>query len=719
MQLIRKTVQFSFLAAFAFASCGGDSEEKQEIIGPELPLTYPLSKKVDSVNTYFGVEVEDPYQWLEDDNSAETKAWVTAQNEVTFGYLNQIPYKQQLRDRFEKLYNYKKVGSPSKVGEYKFYYANDGLQNQAVIYYQHSNDSAEKVFIDPNKLSEDGTVSIGLLGADEDKKLMAYRRSEAGSDWSEIRVRNIAENTDLEDVIKWVKFSGAAWYKDGFFYSRYPEPKSGDELSAVNEYHSIYYHKIGTPQTEDKLIYRDDKNPLMYHNVYTTEDDKFLIMSKSTGTDGFETWYMDLDQQNKGFKVLFSGFKNKSTVIDHIDGKFLVRTDINAPNYQVVLVDPKMPEAKNWVSVIPEKEEKLNAVSTGGGFLWASYLKDVSTRVYRYNPDGSNELEVELPGIGTASGFGGRKDDEEFYFSFTSFTYPNTVFRYDIATNSSEVFFSPTLDFDPNKYETKQVFYPSKDGTKVPMFIVHKRGLKLNGSNPTYLYAYGGFNISLTPSFNISNILLLEQGGIYALANLRGGGEYGEAWHQGGMLMNKQNVFDDFISAGEFLIENNYTSAEKLAIAGGSNGGLLVGACMTQRPDLFAVAFPAVGVLDMLRFHKFTVGWGWVPEYGSSEQSLEMFDYLKAYSPYHNLRETKYPSTMITTADHDDRVVPAHSFKFAAQLQEKHTGENPVLIRIAVDAGHGAGKPTSKILDEEAEKWAFMLWNTGVKELKH
>ncbi|MGY6561418.1 MAG: prolyl oligopeptidase family serine peptidase [Luteibaculaceae bacterium] len=712
----KKTV--SILAFAGLLSACGTSEKETAQVGPQLPLTYPVTKKVDTVHTYFGVEIADPFQWLEDDNSDETKAWVTAQNELTFGFLNQIPFKQQLRDRFEELFNYKKVGSPSLVGDYKFYYANDGLQNQAVIYFKKGEDGDEKVFIDPNTLSEKGTVSIGLLGADENDALMAYSYSEAGSDWQEIRVRDIESNTDLDDVVKWVKFSGAAWYKDGFFYSRYPEPKEEEKLSGVNKFHSVYYHKIGTPQSEDKLVYRDEKNPLMYHNVYTTEDKAYLVMSKSTGTDGYETWIMKLDEQDKGFKPLFSGFKNKSSVINHIDGHFLVRTDIGAPNYQVVKVDPKKPAQENWVVVIPEKDEKLNSASTGGGFLWANYLKDVSTRIYRYNLDGANELEVQLPGIGSAGGFGGKKEDTVFYYSFTSFTYPNTVFKYDIASNTSEVYFSPTLKFNPEDYETKQVFYPSKDGTKVPMFIVHKKGLELNGANPTYLYAYGGFNISLTPSFSVSNLLLLEQGGVYALANLRGGGEYGEAWHKAGMLMNKQNVFDDFIAAAEYLIEEKYTSSNHLAVAGGSNGGLLVGAVMTQRPELFKVAFPAVGVLDMLRFHKFTVGWGWVPEYGSSEQSEEMFRYLLGYSPLHNLVPANYPATMVTTADHDDRVVPAHSFKFAAKLQEVHTGINPVLIRIAVDAGHGAGKPTSKILDEEAEKWAFMLWNVGVRELK-
>lgn len=706
------------LSCFTIVATSCSSEmKKTEITGPELPLTYPVTAKADSIHNYFGNEIVDPYGWLEDDNSEQTKAWVKAQNDLTFSYLNAIPYKEKLRNRFEELFNYKKVGSPRKVGDFTLFYANDGLQNQAVIYYKKHDEQEDKVLIDPNTLSNDGTVSISLLGANEDENLLAYSYSEAGSDWQEIRIRDLESNTDLDDAVKWVKFSGAAWFKDGFFYSRYPEPKEGNTFSGVNEFHSVYYHKLGSSQAEDKLVYRDAENPKMYHNTYTTEDKKYLILTKSTGTDGYETWYLNLENKEKGFELLFGGFKNKSSVINHVNGAFLVKTDIDAPNYRLISVPVGSKNQSDWLEIIPEKEEKLESISTGGGYLWANYLKDVSTRVYRYALDGSDELEVSLPGIGSAAGFGGKIDDTYFYFSFTSFTYPTSIFKYDIASNKSEVYFKPDLKFNPDDFETKQIFYTSTDGSKVPMFLVHKKGLQLNGTNPSYLYGYGGFNVSLTPYFSVSNLLLLENGGVFALANLRGGGEYGESWHKAGMLMNKQQVFDDFISAAKYLIKEKYTSSQHLAIAGGSNGGLLVGACMTQRPELFKVAFPAVGVLDMLRYHKFTVGWGWVPEYGSSEQSEEMYKYLLSYSPYHNLKETAYPATMITTADHDDRVVPAHSFKFAARLQEVHQGEQPVLIRIAVDAGHGAGKPTAKILDEEAEKWAFMLWNCGVRDL--
>jgi prolyl oligopeptidase len=517
--------------------------------------------------------------------------------------------------------------------------------------------------------------------------------------------------------MEWVKFSGAAWHKNGFYYSRYPKPEAGKELSSDNKDHSIYYHALGTPQSADKLFYSNKSNLNIYHNCYITEDQKYLVMTAAEGTDGFETYYKDLEN-NGALTALFTGFKNKSSIIEHINGNFLVQTDIDAPNYRLVSINIKNPAKNNWVDIIPQSNQLLETVSTGGGKLFASYLKDATTAVFQIDYDGKNKKEINLPAPGTAGGFGGYKTDELSFYSFSSFNYPPTIFKYDIKTGISTVFNKVELKFNPADFETKQVWYPSKDGTKIPMFIVHKKGIKLDGNNPTLLYGYGGFNISLTPSFSTSNIILLENGGIYALANLRGGGEYGEDWHQAGMKMKKQNVFDDFIAAAEYLIGEKYTNKDKLAIAGGSNGGLLVGACMTQRPDLFKVAFPAVGVMDMLKFHKFTVGKGWIPEYGCSDSSKADFENLYKFSPLHNLKNgSSYPATMVTTGDHDDRVVPAHSFKFAATLQEMHKGDNPVLISVAINAGHGAGKPTSKTIQEQADKWAFMFYNMGIKDM--
>jgi prolyl oligopeptidase len=677
-----------------------------------MKLTYPETKKGETVDNYHGKDIRDEYRWLETDTADDVKKWVQEQNKVTQSYLSTIPYRDKIKERYAELFNYVKLSSPFKVGEYYFFSKNDGLQNQAVIYYQKGLKGEPSVFIDPNQLSKEGTASIGLIGFSKDDKYVAYSRQDAGSDWQEIHVMEIATKKKMPDVLKWVKFSGANWSNGGFYYSRYPKPDGRSGLSAANEYHTVYYHKLGTEQSEDKVVYSDPKNPKLYHFTGITEDKKFLVLYISTGTDGFETHYKDLTKPNSEFVKLFTGFKNKSNIIDHKDGKFLVITDIDAPKYRLISVDINNPTNKNWVDVIPENEFLLQSVSTGGGKLWANYLKDVTTRIYRYDYDGGNKSEIKLPGLGSAGGFGGRKGDDHFFYSFSSFTIPNSIYKFDINTGQSSEFFESELKFDPNDYEEKQIFYTSKDGTKIPMFIVHKKGLKLEGNNPTYLYAYGGFNVNLTPYFSASRMILLENGGVFALPSLRGGGEYGEEWHQAGMLHKKQNVFDDFIAAAEYLIENKYTSKEKLAIAGGSNGGLLVGAVMTQRPDLYAAAFPAVGVMDMLRYHKFTVGWGWVPEYGSSEDK-EHFDNLLSYSPLHNLVPgTSYPATMITTADHDDRVVPAHSFKFGARLQECHEGENPVILRIDVDAGHGAGKPTSKIIDEEADRWSFFFYNT-------
>lgn len=707
-----KKIPFILLAT-TIVACNSKSMEESL-----AKITYPETKKVDTVDTYFGTEVPDPFRWLEDDNAEDTEAWVKEQNKVTEGYLAGIPYREEVRERLTELFNYPRLSSPRRVGEYYFFYKNDGLQNQAVIYYRKGRDGDARVFIDPNEISEDGTVSINLLGASKDNKYIAYSQSEAGSDWTTIRVREIEGNKILDDKLEWVKFSGADWYGDGFFYSRYPEPEPGKELSGDNKDHSIYYHKLGTPQEDDELFYRNEDNPNLYHYCDISEDEKYLFMYAASGTDGYETYFKNLEKDGPLVRMC-RGYKNKTSIVDHIDGKFIARTDIGAPNYRLVAIDPANYDTTAWEDVIPETEETLTGVNTAGGYLFASYLKNAVSAVYCFDTDGSNRREVEFPAPGSAGGFNGKKDDRTVFYTFTSFTYPPTIFEYDIETGESELFNRPELKFDPEGYESKQVWYKSKDGTEVPMFIVHKKGLKQDGKNPTLLYAYGGFNISLTPSFSTANILFLENGGVYALANLRGGGEFGEAWHEQGMKLKKQNVFDDFIAAAEYLIEEGYTSSEKLGIRGGSNGGLLVGAVMTQRPELFRVALPAVGVLDMLRFHKFTVGKGWIPEYGCADSSRAEFDALFAYSPLHNLQDgTKYPSTLITTGDHDDRVVPAHSFKFAARLQEAHAGENPVLIRIETDAGHGAGKPISKIIDEQADIWSFLLHETGVKSLK-
>ncbi len=711
-----KKIFVATLSAIVAFGCG-EAEENQAIVEEKMAFEYPTTEKVEHTDDYFGQEVSDPYRWLENDTSAETGAWVKAQNEVTFNYLASIPYREKIEARYTELFNYPKLSSPFKAGEYYFFYKNDGLQNQSVIYFQKGLDGTPEVFIDPNAVSADGTVSIGLIGFSSDYKYVAYSRSEAGSDWQEIRVMEVATKKEMDDRLEWVKFSGADWYQDGFFYSRYPAPEEGTELSAANSFHSVYYHKLGDAQENDVLVYKDEEHPKMYHFVGVSEDDEYLFLYKSTGTDGYECHYKKLSEDGWSFTPLFTGFEYKSSVVDHYEGKFYVQTNIDAPKYKLVAIDPANPAKENWEAIIPESNNLLEGTSTAGGKLYANYLENATNRVYQYNYAGEMEREIELPGPGSAGGFSGRREDKTIFYSYTSFTYPNTIFKYDIESGASELFHKTELQFNPDDYESKQVFYKSKDGTEVSMFIVHKKGLELDGNNPTLLYGYGGFNVSLTPYFSASNIILLENGGVYAMPNLRGGGEYGEEWHKAGMLHNKQNVFDDFIAAAEFLIAEGYTSKGKLAISGGSNGGLLVGACMTQRPELFQVALPAVGVMDMLRYHKFTVGWGWVPEYGSSDEE-EHFANLLSYSPLHNLQEgVAYPATMVTTGDHDDRVVPAHSFKFAATLQEKHTGDNPVLIRIETDAGHGAGKPTSKIIEEQADKWAFMFHNMGVLDL--
>lgn len=709
--MMHKIITTAMACAVALTSC--NAPEKKAEVKME-PVTYPQTKKMEVVDDYFGTKVADPYRWLENDTAADTKEWVQEQNKATFGFLDKIPYRSKIKERLTDIFNYPKYSSPFRAGEYYFFSKNDGLQNQSVIYYQKGLEGTPEVFLDPNKMSDDGTAAVSLLGFSKDKKFVAYAINQSGSDWQNIFVMEVATKKQLSDKLEWVKFSGAAWKNDGFYYSRYSAPVKGTELSQKNEYHKIYYHKLGDAQDKDVLVYEDKTKPLRYYGAQTTEDERFLLVYISEGTDGTECLYKDLNANDKNFGLLFKGFKYNYSVLNNDGDKLLVHTDDSAPNYRVVSVDPKNSAKENWKDVIPEDSKNLlQMAATGGGKIFGEYLKDVATHVYQFDYNGKMEREITLPALGNASGFGGDADDKVIFYTFTSFTYPPTIYKYDIAAGTSDVWRKSDVKFNPDDYETKQVFYPSKDGTKIPMFLVYKKGIKMDGNNPTLLYAYGGFNISLEPNFSTSRLILLENGGIYALANLRGGGEYGEKWHEAGKLLKKQNVFDDFISAAEYLIKEKYTSSEKLAIQGGSNGGLLVGACMTQRPDLYKVCFPAVGVMDMLRYHKFTVGWGWAVEYGSSD-SVEHFNNLYKYSPLHNIKEANYPATMVTTADHDDRVVPAHSFKFISELQAKNKSANPTLIRIDVKAGHGAGKPTSKIIDEQSDIWSFMFYNMGV-----
>lgn len=701
------------------ACSSSENQQTNQVEMKPIPVSYPLTLKNDSIaDDYHGTVVKDPFRWLENDTASEVKAWVESQNKVTFGYLNQIPFRSKIKDRLTEIFNYPRYSSPFRVGEYYFFSKNDGLQNQAVVYYQKGLEGSPEVFLDPNTMSQDGTAAVSLLGASKDGKYMAYSTNMAGSDWQVINVMEIASRTKMQDELKWVKFSGAAWKNDGFYYSRYDEPAKGKELSGKNEFHKVYYHKLGTPQSADKLIYSDSKFPLRYYGAETTEDERFLIISVSQGTDGTELYCQDLSKGQKDFTMIFKGFDDNAGVINNVGDKLMVQTDRNAPNQKIVLVDPAKPLEADWTTLIPEQADLLQGAGTAGGRLFVSFLKDVTTKTFQYSLDGKKEKEITFPTLGTASGFGGKVDDKVIFYSFTSFVYPPTIYKYDIASGKSELFRSSEVKFTPADFETKQVFYTSKDGTKVPMFIVHKKGLKLDGNNPTLLYGYGGFNISLTPSFSASRLILLENGGIYAVANLRGGGEYGEKWHEAGKLEKKQNVFDDCIAAAEYLINEKYTSPSKLALEGRSNGGLLVGAVINQRPELFKVAFPGVGVMDMLRFHKFTVGWGWVVEYGSSDTTAQFPNLLK-YSPLHNIKtDVEYPAVMVTTADHDDRVVPAHSFKYIAQLQDsRKNNKNPLLIRIDVKAGHGAGKPISKTIEEQADLWSFMFYNTNTNTI--
>jgi prolyl oligopeptidase len=684
---------------------------------PTPTLTYPHAKTVDQIDDYHGTKVADPYRWLEDTDSTDTREWIDAENKLTFGYLAQIPYRQAIHDRLKTLWNYERYGVPEQQGSRYFYQHNNGLQNQNVLLVADSVTAEPHLLLDPNTLSADGTVALTGHAISDDGKLLAYGTSASGSDWMEWRVRDVDTGKDLSDDLKWVKFSGASWTKDGngFFYSRYDEPKAGAPLRDANYFHKLYYHRLGTPQSEDKLIYDRPDNKEMGFSGDVTDDGRYVIITVWQGTSPKNRlYYKDLTDPNSQVIKLLDDFDAQYQFLDNDGPVFWIKTDLEAPRGRVIAIDTRHPERTSWKTIVPQSADKLEHANIINNTFVLSYLKDAQTDVRIYDLDGKFLHNVDLPGIGTAEGFGGKRKYKETFYAFTSFTIPTTIYRYDLSAAKSAVFRQPKVDFDSSKYETKQVFFTSKDGTRVPMFITAKKGLKLDGQNPVLLYAYGGFNISLTPAFSVGNAVWLEMGGVYAQPNLRGGGEYGEEWHEAGTLLRKQNVFDDFIGAAEWLTANKYTSPGKLAIRGGSNGGLLVGACVTQRPDLFGAALPAVGVMDMLRFHKFTIGWAWTSDYGSSDDANQ-FKALYAYSPLHNLKPgTKYPATFITTADHDDRVVPGHSFKFAATMQADQAGSAPILIRIETKAGHGAGKPISKLIEEAADTWAFAAKNLNM-----
>ena len=695
------------------------------ILAPSLALAqfdYPQAKKVEVTDDYHGTVVADPYRWLEDTEAADTRAWIEAENEITFAYLHSIPEREWIVERLTELWNYERYTTPFKEGDRYFLYKNDGLQNQSVLYMQKSLEATPKVLLDPNKLSEDGTVALAGLSFSEDGELMVYGVAASGSDWRDLYVRNVATGRDLDDHLEWIKGSGTSWTHDekGFFYSRYPKPAEGETYLSANLDQQLYYHRIGTPQSQDQLIYERPEDPELRFGLGVTDDGRYGIMYVRRGTDLRRyVYYKDFgDSENPRLSApvikLLDDFDAAYSFIGNNGPVFYFRTNLDAPKYRLIAIDTRRPGRENWRTVVPEREDVLQSVTIVNQRFVARYMHDAHSRVRIYSMSGQFERDLELPGIGSVGGISGDREDTEMFYSFASFIYPTTIFRYDFETGETEVFRAPKVDFDRSAYETKQVFYRSKDGARIPMFITHKKGIVLDGSNPTYLYAYGGFNISRTPRFSTSILVWLEMGGVYASANLRGGGEYGEEWHQAGMLDRKQNVFDDFIAAAEYLIAQGYTSTPKLAIGGGSNGGLLVGAVMTQRPELYGAALPAVGVMDMLRFHKFTVGGGWVPEYGSADNPHQ-FGFLYAYSPYHNLKPAMYPPTMVTTADHDDRVVPGHSFKFAARLQEVQQGDAPVFIRIQTKAGHGAGMPTNMRIEVQADRWAFLVKNLGVR----
>ncbi|MDA9368254.1 prolyl oligopeptidase family serine peptidase [Flavobacteriaceae bacterium] len=711
-----KKLMLPIITALVLVGCNNGNVSKNQT----NTVTYPKTKKVDTVTNYFGTQVKDPYRWLEDDMSEETARWVEDQNKTTFGYLENIPFREELKQRLTTLWNYEKVGAPFKEGDYSYFYKNDGLQNQYVIYRYKTGQDPDKteVFLDPNTFTEDGTISLGGLSFSENGSLAAYSISEGGSDWRKVLVMNAKSKEIIEDTIVDVKFSGISWLKnEGFYYSSYDKPK-GSELSAKTDQHKLYYHKLGTSQKEDELVFGGTlEQKHRYVGGRTTQDNKYLIVSASVSTSGNKLFIKDLSDPKSPFITIQKDTDSDTSVIDNVDSKLYLVTNRNAPNKKVVTVDAASPGPENWKDLIEETQNVLRA-STGGGYIFANYMEDAVSAIKQYRYDGTLVREVALPGVGSAGGFGAKKQDTSLYYSFTNYLTPGSIYSYEISSGASKLYKKPSIDFNSDEYQSKQVFYTSKDGTQVPMIITHKKGIVLDGTNPTILYGYGGFNISLTPSFSITNAVWMEQGGVYAVANLRGGGEYGKKWHDAGTKLQKQNVFDDFIAAAEYLIAEKYTSSDYLAIRGGSNGGLLVGATMTQRPDLIKVALPAVGVLDMLRYHTFTAGAGWAYDYGTAQQSKEMFEYLKSYSPVHNVTPgTKYPATMVTTGDHDDRVVPAHSFKFAAELQEKQGGAAPVLIRIETDAGHGAGTPVSKTIEQYADIYGFTLYNMGYKVL--
>ncbi len=672
-------------------------------------MNYPVTRKDSTIDHYFGTPVPDPFRWLEDDRAEETAAWVAAQNVATNAYLDQVPFRNEIKDRLLQLWNYEKFGTPFRAGDWTYFFKNDGLQNQAVLYRQAEGQQLE-VFLDPNTFSTAGTSSLGGINFSKDGSLAAYQVSEGGSDWRTVYVMRTSDKALLDDVLLDVKFTEMAWKgNEGFYYSSYPPPQSGSALSGMTDQHQLFYHRLGTPQVADELVFGGAETPRRYIWGYLTENERYLVISAANSTTGNELYLRDLTVENAPLIPVVTGFDHEHSVIDEHEGRLFLLTNLDAPNYRVVTAEARSPQVSGWTDLIPESEDVLN-ISTGAGKLFACYLRDAVSVVWQFDRNGHKEREIALPGPGTAGGFSAREEDRELYYTFTSYVYPTTIFKYDPVKGKSVVFKKAGVAFDPERYQSRQVFYRSKDGTRIPMIITSRKDLPLNGNHPLLLYGYGGFGVNLTPAFSTSNIVLLEQGGVYAVPNLRGGGEYGEAWHLAGTRMNKQNVFDDFIAAAEYLIEHGYTSANRLAISGGSNGGLLVGAVMAQRPELFRAAFPAVGVLDMLRYHQFTAGAGWAYDYGTAQDSREQFDYLLGYSPYHALREgTAYPATLVTTGDHDDRVVPAHSFKFAARLQECQGGEAPVLIRIDTKAGHGAGKSTAQVIDEQADKWTFFF----------
>lgn len=679
---------------------------------------YPATKKLTQVDDYFGTRVDDPYRWLEDDNSDDTKAWVAEENSLTNQYLSAIPFRDRVKNRLEEMWNYAKYSSPFKEGGHYYFYKNDGLQNQAVLYRQRGLKGVPEIFIDPNVLSADGTAVPGVPAFSKNAKYCAYLQAQSGSDWQEAYIMDVQSKTLLDEKLQWIKFSSISWKgEEGFYYSRYPAEEEKNKLSRQNQYHKVYYHVIGTAQSADKIVYEDVAHPLRTITAALTEDERFLVINKSEGTSGNEIWVMDTKapSKKKAFTLLIKGFKSEASVIDNAGGRLLVKTNIGAPNYRVVSIDPNFSEPKYFKEIVGERPHLLQSVGTVGGKLFLSYLENASSRIYQYSYAGNAERNLLLPGIGTASGFDGKRTDQFFFYTYSSFNCAPSIYSYSIATGISKLYRKPDLKINTDSYTTIQAFFKSKDGANVPMFITYKKGLQLNGNNPTLIYGYGGFNIPMTPSFSISNAFFIEQGGVYVVVNLRGGNEYGEQWHKDGMLQNKQNVFNDVYGAVDYLTNAKYTNPSRIALRGGSNGGLLVGACITQHPELFKVAIAQVGVMDMLRYHLFTIGWAWATEYGRSDKK-EDFANLYNYSPLHNLKKgSNYPATLVTTADHDDRVVPAHSFKFAARLQEVNDGPNPSLIRIDQKAGHGAGKPTGKLIGEAADIWSFVMYNMGME----